>query len=82
MIRYTSATMARISMVIPDADLAAIDEIASPNRTAFMLAATREAVARVRRQQLDDEIARCLAETSDDDLALLHEFDGVAGDGL
>lgn len=74
--------MARISMVVPDEDLAAIDEVASPNRTAFMLAATREAVARLHRERLDDEIIRCLAETAADDIALLDEFAGTMADGL
>ena len=74
--------MAKISMVVPDEDLAAIDEVASPNRTAFMLEAVREAVARVRRQRLDAEIAACLEETANDDVALLAEFSGLSADGL
>jgi len=74
--------MARISMVVPDADLVAIDEVASPNRTAFMIAAAKEAVQRLLRQRLDAEIARCLAETAPDDVALTDEFAGTAADGL
>jgi len=74
--------MAKISMVVPDEDLAAIDEVASPNRTAFMLEAVREAVVRVRRQRLDAEIAACLEETANDDVALLAEFSGLSADGL
>jgi hypothetical protein len=74
--------MAKISMVVPDEDLAAIDEVATPNRTAFMLNAAKEAVARVRRVRLDTEIARCLEETADDDARLLDEFAGVAADGV
>lgn len=74
--------MAKISMVVPDEELAAIDEVASPNRTAFMLAAAREAVLRVKRKQLDAEIASCLEETADDDSVLLAEFSGVSADGL
>jgi len=74
--------MAKISMVVPDEDLAAIDEVASPNRTAFMLEAVREAVVRVRRQRLDAEIAACLEETANDDVSLLVEFSGVSADGL
>ena len=74
--------MARISMVVPDADLAAIDEVASPSRTAFMISAAKDAVARLRRQRLDAEIVRCLAETASDDVALADEFAGTAADGL
>ena len=74
--------MAKISMIIPDADLIAIDEVASPNRTAFMLEATRQAVARIKRERLEIEIALCLAETAGDDPVLLEEFAGVAADGL
>ena len=78
---YHADVMAKISMIVPDEDLAAIDAVASPNRTAFMLQAAREAVARLQRQRLNDEIARCLAETAADDVALLDEFAGVAADG-
>lgn len=74
--------MAKISMVVPDEDLAAIDEVATPNRTAFMLKAAKEAAARLRRERLDAEIARCLTESADDDRLLLDEFAGVAADGL
>lgn len=74
--------MPKISLVVPDEELAAIDEVAAPNRTAFMLAAAREAVARVRRQRVENEIARCLQETAADDAALLSDFDGVTADGL
>jgi hypothetical protein len=64
--------MAKISMVIPDADLAVIDEVASPNRTAFML----------RRERDDAEIARILNENAAEDRALLEEFAGTLADGL
>ena len=74
--------MARISMIIPDEELALIDQVASPNRSAFMLAAAREAAARIRRQRLDEEIVRCLDETADEDAVLAAEFAGTAGDGL
>jgi len=39
-------TMTRTSMLIPPEELAAIDEVASPNRTAFMLRVVNETVAR------------------------------------
>jgi hypothetical protein len=74
--------MAKISMVVPDEDLLAIDEVATPNRTAFILTAARDAVARLRRERLDVEITLCLAETAEDDKALLSEFAGVAADGI
>jgi hypothetical protein len=73
--------MAKISTIIPDDDLVAIDEVASPNRTAFMLEATRQAAARIKRERLNIEIALCLAETAGDDMALLEEFAGAAADG-
>ena len=75
-------TMARISMVVPDEDLAAIDAVATPNRSAFMLRAAKEAVVRVRRERLDAEIAACLAETADEDVNLADEFSGTSADGL
>jgi len=74
--------MAKISMVIPDADLAVIDEVASPNRTAFMLAAAREAALRLRRERDDAEIARILNENAAEDRALLEEFARTLADGL
>ena len=74
--------MAKISMVVPDVDLALIDEVASPNRTAFMVAAAKAAAIRVLRQREDEEIARILDESADEDRALLEEFSGTLADGL
>jgi len=37
---------------------------------------------RVGRDRLDDEIARCLAETAPEDVALAAEFADTAADGL
>lgn len=74
--------MAKISMVIPDADLALIDEVAAPNRSAFMLAAARDAALRLRRERDDAEIARILTESAAEDRALLEEFAGTMSDGL
>ena len=73
--------MAKISLVVPDADLALIDEVATPNRTAFMLAASREAALRVHRERDDAEIARILDENAPEDRALLEEFAGALADG-
>ena len=75
------SVMAKISMVVPDSDLALIDEVASPNRTAFMLAAAKEAALRIRRQRDDAEIARILDESAGEDRAQLDEFAGTVGDG-
>jgi hypothetical protein len=74
--------MAKISMVVADEDLAMIDAVAEPNRTAFMVAAAKQAAALRHRERLDATVARCLAETALDDFALDEEFAGVAGDGL
>jgi hypothetical protein len=74
--------MAKISMVIPDEDLAVIDAVASPNRTAFMLEAAKEAAVRRQRELLDAEVARCLEESAEADRLLATEFAGAAGDGL
>jgi hypothetical protein len=74
--------MPKISMLIPDDDLALIDAVAGPNRSAFMLAAAKEAALRRHRERLDMEITNCLAETADEDRVLAAEFAGVAGDGL
>ena len=73
--------MAKISLLVPDADLAFIDEVAAPNRTAFMLAASREAALRVHRERDDAEIARILDENVPEDRALLDEFAGTVADG-
>jgi hypothetical protein len=77
-----SSEMAKISMLIPDADLALIDEVASPNRTAFMLGAAKEAAARIQRARADAQVARILNESADEDRALLEEFVGTVADGL
>jgi hypothetical protein len=74
--------MTRISMLIPEKELAAIDEVASPNRTAFMIGAAMELVARKRHERLQAEIDACLSETASEDLSLLEEFAETAADGL
>jgi len=62
--------------------LALIDEVATPNRTAFMVTASREAALRVRREREDRELAEILDARADDDRDLLAEFDGTTADGL
>ena len=73
--------MAKISMVVPDADLALIDEVASPSRTAFMLASARDAALRIQRQRGDAELRRILDECAGEDRGLLEEFAGTLADG-
>jgi len=74
--------MTRISMLIPDDDLALIDSVASPNRTAFMVSAAREAAKRLARRREDEELVRILDERAGEDRALLAEFDGTMADGV
>jgi hypothetical protein len=81
MIWYTFP-MAKISMLIADADLAEIDEVASPSRTAFMVGAAKAAAAKLRRERQDAEVARLLDESAAEDGALLQEFAGTVADGL
>jgi uncharacterized protein (DUF1778 family) len=71
-----------ITLRIPADELAAIDAEAGENRTQFMLAAAREAVARLRRERLDAEVGRVLAEDADENLAILAEFAHTMADGL
>jgi hypothetical protein len=75
------ATVA-ITLRVPAEELAAIDAEAGPNRTQFMLAAARDAVARARRERLDAEIGRILAEDAEENLAILDEFANTMADGL
>ena len=74
--------MPRISLIVPVEDLALIDEVATPNRTAFMVAASREAALRVRREREARELAEILDARADDDRDLLVEFEGTTADGL
>jgi hypothetical protein len=70
----------KISMTIPEEDLSLIDQFSGGNRTAFMVAASVERARALRRQAVDDDIARCLAA---DDLAELgRELDSAVADGL
>ncbi len=75
------ATVA-ITLRVPAEELAAIDAEAGENRTQFMLAAARDAVARARRARLDAEIGRILAEDAEENLAILGEFAHTMSDGL
>ncbi len=73
--------MPRISLLLSEEDLAIIDAAASPNRTAFMVAAAKEVAARVHRAKLDAEVAAAVAETADEDRKLTAEFDCTLNDG-
>ena len=79
---YILRSMPRVSMLISDDDLALIDAAASPNRTAFMVAAAKEAAERIRRAREDDEIATICAATADRDRDLAAELSGTLADGL
>jgi uncharacterized protein (DUF1778 family) len=74
--------MPRISMLLSDEDLAIIDAAAAPNRTAFMVAAAREAAQRVQRVREDAEIEAIMRENTADDAALAAEFECTLEDGL
>ena len=74
--------MARISMLVPDEDLALIDSVAERSRTAFMIEAARQEALRIRRQREDDEIARICAEEADRDRTLAADFADTLPDGL
>lgn len=69
-------------MLLSDEDLEIIDAAASPNRTAFMVAAAKEVALRLRRAREDAEIEAIMRENADDDVALAKEFEPTLGDGL
>jgi hypothetical protein len=69
-------------MLISDEDLAVIDAAASPNRTAFMVAAAKEVARRIQRVNDDAEIEAIMRENAADDAALAEEFASTLGDGL
>ena len=72
-----------ITLRISDDELARIDAAAGANnRTLFMLNASREAVARVERQQLDAEVGRILAEHAEEDLEILRDWTPTMADGI
>jgi hypothetical protein len=74
--------MPRISMLLSDEDLAIIDAAASPNRTAFMVAAAKEVALRIQRVREDAEIEAIMRENAAEDAALAEEFESTLGDGL
>ena len=74
--------MPRISMLISEEDLAVIDAAATPNRTAFMVAAAKDVARRVRRARRDAEIEGIMRENAGEDSALAEEFAGTLNDGL
>jgi len=74
--------MPKISMFISEKDLAAIDAVAEPNRTAFMVDAARKAVKIQQARRLESDIIACLHETAEDDVALCREFSGTVADGV
>ncbi len=74
--------MPKISMLIPDDQLALIDAQADGNRTAFMIAAAVEQAKRAKRERMDAEIAASVRASDDDDFTIYAEWEGVVGDGL
>jgi len=61
-------------MLIPSEELAAIDEVASPNRTAFILRVVNETVTRLKQEQRENDVSASWLETADEDLELTREF--------
>jgi hypothetical protein len=74
--------MAKISMLIGDAELAEIDGQAGGNRTAFMVAAAVERARALKRQRIDEEIAASLRENEAADALVDGEWDVTMADGL
>ncbi len=74
--------MAKISMLIPDEQLAEIDAQADGNRTAFMVAAAVERARRLRRERTDREILDSIAADDERDFAVYREWEGTSADGL
>lgn len=74
--------MATVTLRIPDDFLAEIDAEAGDNRTQFILNAARAAIKRIKRERLDEEVGRLLAEGADESIAIDHEFAHTLLDGL
>jgi hypothetical protein len=74
--------MAKISMSVPDDDLAEIDAYADGNRTAFMVAAALERARVMRRAFEDAEIAELCATNAASDPALVADWETAIADGL
>jgi len=74
--------MAKISMVVPDSQLAKIDAEANGNRTAFMVSAAIEIAKRTRRERIDREIAADVAENEDVDAQVYADWECTLADGL
>jgi hypothetical protein len=74
--------MSKISMFISPEALALIDEVAVPNRTAFMIEAALDAARRRRRELEDAEIAWICTEGSERDQAITQEFVNTLDDAL
>lgn len=74
--------MAKISMVVPDDQLAQIDAEAHGNRTAFMVSAAIEVAKRTRRERIDREIAADVADHTGVDARAYADWEGTLADGL
>jgi hypothetical protein len=67
--------------MLSDDDLAMIDAVAAPNRTAFIVAAAKQTAMRVRRSCADAEIEAIMRENACSDAILTSEFDCTLEDG-
>jgi hypothetical protein len=74
--------MPKISMLIPEEALAEIDAQAGGNRTSFMLTASIERARRLKRADVDREIAETLAANADENEAVYRDWEPTLGDGL
>jgi hypothetical protein len=74
--------MAKISMLIGDAELAEIDGQAGGNRTAFMVAAAVERARALKRRQVDEEIATSLRADEEANADVNREWETTLADGL
>jgi len=74
--------MPKISMLVPEEALAEIDAQAGGNRTSFMVAAAIERARRLKREQIDREIAADLIANADRDEEVYREWEPTLADGL
>lgn len=74
--------MPKISMLIPEEALAAIDAQAGGNRTSFMIAASIDRARQLKRDHVDREIAATLAANAGENAVAYHDWEPTLADGL
>jgi hypothetical protein len=74
--------MAKVSMLIGDAELAEIDAQAGGNRTAFMVAAAVERARLLRRERIDREIEATFTAEAELNAEVYRDWEITIGDGL